>query len=773
MKKIFIGFIIVFCVISGLDAAAPKNTEAQKYRELWYKRSAGKNLALGKKVAFTIQPNYRLTRNGNSDSTDLTDGMLSSRKDGTIWFDRLSVGWGFVLGSGVDMRLDLGKVLPIDRVVLRCLAGRNGVDEFTPDDFQVLVSKDGRKWYSAAQLKRLMPGEKDQSDFKTCFYLPEPGVPYVYPMEIKIDCNARYLNIRVSSAKRYFMTDELAVMEASPKLASSPDFDKAYEGETVPFFTSGILIAPHKNYFAISRNIITPNFLLARDMRSAAEQKNNLIKAVVELPKGIELISPSKAETKDISINGKAYKQWIIPYNIKQAVKNPFFFKVSPEYQDDGNAVAVFYALAGKHKPNKVKVPLKIINIPEVSGLKFNVSLAWMYHLMTDSASHSFSNSHYPEFFDAWPKMGFNALGAEPWIWWVEKNARPAQIPDRKALLQRARKHGFKIIMIHSLDGMLLRYSGKHREIYCQDPKGKSHNLCPSYQGKYYQENLQCMRECLELAEPDYVFWDMEAWYHARKYAKTCARCIAGQKASGKSMDEYLFDQGTRLNRDLYETVERYAKEKNVKMPIVASYDRSVNKPVYGTEVVKRIYPKYIKQLQPSLYVAGDAQKVHDSIRKNYLEYKTRNIIPWLTAGTYGEFASYKLEQMIYEAMLNGAGGFTYYRYYDFDTPTDFYYHSKALKTLAPYQELIMNGEILAPQGANKQMTYSGVRKGNEMLLLTGNYLKCSPETAFKTPFKKLREVKNLLSGEKLENNTEIKFNVPKGGQALLYIQGE
>jgi hypothetical protein len=128
---------------------------------------------------------------------------------------------------------------------------------------------------------------------------------------------------------------------------------------------------------------------------------------------------------------------------------------------------------------------------------------------------------------------------------------------------------------------------------------------------------------------------------------------------------------------------------------------------------------------------------------------------------------------MIYEAMLNGAGGFTYYRYYDFDTPTDFYYHSKALKTLAPYQELIMNGEILAPQGANKQMTYSGVRKGNEMLLLTGNYLKCSPETAFKTPFKKLREVKNLLSGEKLENNTEIKFNVPKGGQALLYIQGE
>jgi hypothetical protein len=93
-----------------------------------------------------------------------------------------------------------------------------------------------------------------------------------------------------------------------------------------------------------------------------------------------------------------------------------------------------------------------------------------------------------------------------------------------------------------------------------------------------------------------------------------------------------------------------------------------------------------------------------------------------LSAGHMG-IEPYKLEQMILEALLNGACGFDYYWYGDFDTPMDFYYHSKALAEVAPYEDIIMDGVVVSDlEGSNKNLTYSAIKKGNEMLLLVGNY---------------------------------------------------
>ncbi|MFA7231699.1 MAG: hypothetical protein WC071_10550, partial [Victivallaceae bacterium] len=49
-------------------------------RKLWAGKTAGKNLALGKKVTFSKMPTYKLTAKGETDAADLTDGELSSRK---------------------------------------------------------------------------------------------------------------------------------------------------------------------------------------------------------------------------------------------------------------------------------------------------------------------------------------------------------------------------------------------------------------------------------------------------------------------------------------------------------------------------------------------------------------------------------------------------------------------------------------------------------------------------------------------------------------------
>ena len=744
----------------------------EKYRKLWKKRTSGENLARGKKVSFSVKPNYYLTKRGNTDSTDLTDGILSSRTDGTIWFDKRAVGWGGDGANNANMTLDLGSVQPIGNIVLRCLAGKPQPDLSAPQKLEVFVSKDKKKWYQAVRLIRLMSGEKDLSDFKTCYYLSQTGTAYVYPMELAANCDARYINVKISGPERNFISDELAVMKASDKIISSSNFNTTYKGKTVPVFDSGILLAPDKPFFAISKNIITPNFLAAHDMRTPTEQQQQkTIKLVIELPAGIELISPSKAKKENIVIDDKAYIRWTMPYdtyNIIDAMKNPLFFKVTKNYSRQKTDKAIFYANTSKYKPNKVTVPLKIITIPEVPKLNFHVSLAWML-LVNDTCSEEFSKIVYPDFFELWTKMGFNALGTSPYIWATNPNITST----KKALVKKAKKYGYKIIMNYSPGHTMEFFYGKHREMYTQNPEGKSRNLCPAYRGKYYKKELQHITKCMDMTSPNYIFWDMECWHRAKEDSKICSRCIAGQKAARKPMNEYLLELGTEINRDLYNTVKLHAKEKGIKMPLIGSYDRCADKPIYGIEEVKRIYPKYIKLLQPSLYIKGNAQIVHDSVRKNYQTYKTRNIIPWLTAGTYGEFESYKLEQMIYETMLNGAGGFTYFCYYDFDTPMDFYYHAKALKTLAPYQKLIMTGKVLFPTGSNKSMTYSGIRSATEMLLLIGNYTKCNPKTVFNVPFGQVQEVENLLTGKKITNSNKIKINVPKGKVVLLYIKGK
>ena len=50
-------------------------------RKLWERRIQGVNLAAGKKVSFDPKPNYELTRKGDTDETDLTDGKLGKPND--------------------------------------------------------------------------------------------------------------------------------------------------------------------------------------------------------------------------------------------------------------------------------------------------------------------------------------------------------------------------------------------------------------------------------------------------------------------------------------------------------------------------------------------------------------------------------------------------------------------------------------------------------------------------------------------------------------------
>ena len=66
-------------------------------------------------------------------------------------------------------------------------------------------------------------------------------------------------------------------------------------------------------------------------------------------------------------------------------------------------------------------------------------------------------------------------------------------------------------------------------------------------------------------------------------------------------------------------------------------------------------------------------------------------------------------------------------------------------------------------------MFYSAVRRGNEMLLLVGNYYKASPATCVTLPFGKAK-VLDLNTGKSFSAPKEFRFEVEPGKFSLFYI---
>ena len=147
---------------------------------------------------------------------------------------------------------------------------------------------------------------------------------------------------------------------------------------------------------------------------------------------------------------------------------------------------------------------------------------------------------------------------------------------------------------------------------------------------------------------------------------------------------------------------------------------------------------------------------------------KNRNIIPWLTAGTYGEIRPQFVEYIALEALLNGAGGMTYYAYWDFDTPLEYAALAKALRMIAPYENLIMDGKLVEIK-VNGVDT-SAICKGNEMLLLVGNYRRPDMQISIDLPFKKIKAITDLRNGEKFKAARKIKLKIPRNDIRLLHI---
>ena len=724
------------------QAATP---EIRRQRTAWFEAIRGTNLALGKTVLFHPEPDMSLTKAGGSDAVDLTDGKLSERSDDKLVFDPKAVGWWTAPGAERFLRIDLGKEEDIDRVVFRCMGGA-GVGPYRfPKQFDLYVSRDGRNYYQTSSLAKLEEGEKNLSDFKKFYYLPESGSKfntYVYPFRFAVRARARHIVLKVTGATGSLYSDELAVIRADDP---SGDFNRTYASPPIELSFRGLCLGTSQKMLAILANVPLPERLAVRDMHGECRNAE----LVVELPEGISL-----AGGKALPI-GNGYFRYTLKMPIFEKQIHAPVFHLAAEKPGDYPPARI-YAVSDGEKQPEIRVPIRVFALPELKPFtRLHVSLAWM----TEKNAKSI-----PDFLTNWKKLGFNAIGVFPRYW------DAANTPDMLDFMAAARKNGYKIIYNENpIHRMLMQNRGRAPEIYCfskNNPK-IPRSACPGYTGKYYQEEIRRVEKMTELTRPDYVFHDIEIWHNAMKSAPLCDRC---REAMGsRKIETYLFACGKRVMTDLHRAVVRAAKTQGFPVPLIGSYDRKPAQAVYAIERFRDIYPETIDFAMPSLYVAGMANLVHDSIRENHMLLKNKNLIPWLTAGTYGKFPAEKMELMLLEALLNGACGITYFQYSDFDSPLYFYHQARALSFIRPYETLIAEGVVAPVEIDNAKLICSALKRGREMILLIANYSAAPPETTVRLPVPAAK-VRNLKTGRSSRAEHSFTAVAEKDSYALYHI---
>jgi len=725
-------------------------------RARWNKLTQGENLALGKEVAFSRKPNYSLTVS-DSDPYDLTTGKLSSRPDDRIWFASDAVGWT-AADHGVSLTIDLGEKQPVDRVAIRLLGGREQSGLVFPSEIALFGSEDGEQFFLISERRKVHFTEKElvDNDPDAFFFIPEDGVATVQPFVFQVRRTLRYVALTLKGPTGYVFTDQVAIIKADESVPCPGLADL----KPVQFIRSGISIRPKHEELVISTNVPTPNFFRVSDNRPEPDRET--VRFIFDLPQGVSVaMGPyGKAFPNSEAATGK--NEWIIDglYKGVGTHRNfgPFYFEIGEGVKLPDDAVASFSVDRQDSAANTIVTPVRSIEIPEVPPIKdFDVSLAWMEEV---------DQYDYPEYFSAFRHLGFNTVAIFP-----RNQIRPDRWERMVSFVKDARKENFRILYNESPFHIMWNNARDVPELRNQIDGKPGRLPCPSYTGEYYQKEIARVAKSAKATRPDIVFFDIELWRGPTVEAKNCSRCQEAfaewKKENQGEWTDFLISLGDRMGRDLHSAITDSGPDGTT--PDSGIYAVHTMRPViHNVHHLYSLHPELIQFAMPSLYVQGDARRVHEVIRDNTEKLGSRQTIPWLTSGTNGEIPPHKVEQMVLESFLNGARGIAYFKFWDFE-PMDFYYHARALKSLAPYQGLLKNGKLLGVSGSNSDLVYSAFGSENEALVLVGNYQASQKaETALAFNGRQVSEARDI------QNDSDVaidKLEIDPDGHRLLLVK--
>lgn len=741
-------------LLMSLSSLAASPPDAASWTEL----IEGRNLAQGKEAILSPVPLYRRTTTGK-EPFKLTDGQW---KDEALVSSKSAVGWNY-LNSPVNIIIDLGEEQSVGTIVARFLGGERDSTVVMPRKVTVALSHDGSTYYEAASLTKVNGGESELAEKHPDRYIyrPETGTYFVHPYTLKIDRKARYVALTVQAGVHNIFCDEIFIMEARDK-STCHSLD-GLEKTTV--LSKGIEVRPKSgDRLFITSNVVTPNYFYIADMRSD-EEKKTPVRVFLDLPAGITVKTGWKGTAQRDANAPEGVNRWSIDQLWDpskpdwQGAEGPVYLIADEGLKLPEDATATFYSDEKDSGAHRVTVPVALMEVPEVPPLKnVHMSLTWM-----SEKDHSYL---YPDFFRSFRHVGFTGIGMFP------RNAKTEE--DQKQMAQFAndtRAHGLQVVYNESAFNVMVEAYAKHPEIFNQIGGKPGKALCPTYTGPYYDKEIERVADHARLIHPDIIFHDTELWYRGHGEWQKCSRCKEAFNASGmKNWDAFMLTQGTRMTRDLHKAVEGTRADGGT--PLKGNYNVVAAPPIYHKIYdFGALYPDYFDFGMPVLYVRGDVARVHDTIRENYLAMGNHNIIPWMTAGTYGEFPPVKTGQMILEALLNGAQGITYYRFQDHD-PMDYYHQAVALSAIAPHEALLKEGKLLTPSSTNPALSVTLWGTGKEALLLVGHYQDGgkAESTSVTLPGGKIATLKPLLGKAVALENDAIPLILEPGEHRLFHV---
>ena len=740
-------------------------------RKLWSERTAGKNLALGRTVKFFPEPAYKLTKKNDTDAADLTDGKLSTKYGDYIWFDPAAVGWS-TWEKRCLVSIDLGSVCSISKAVVRVCGGRfdalNGYGMF-PDLFEVWVSRDGKDWYPASSLKKVQINEMADADWKSLYYLPEiqrgDAPVYMYPFELAVNAEARYIAIGFTKQNTSLYLDEIAVMEGD---AGQADFNAAYarEPDRVLFSREAAVVPFYPEIYVPRGDIQLPNLFKLDDRRKVKDMN---LSYFIDLPEQVSYTESQgwPAFTRELVRTETRNGRTIRYFNIRNESKKlqeilrryhigPFFFRAEKEVPA-GEMYVRIGTTSGKKKQETVirKYKLNVITVPKVPRMEhLQLSLAWFTSRVT---------AFWPDFGKTVRHVGIGSVG-------LHFSIRP----DRKdAFLKELRQYGIKTVGIPRTS--ISKLVGKDTEHLCITPTGGAKNkICPAYRGKYYEQFCREIARDFSDNPVDCAHLDYELWFSPEAF-KQCSRCDALRKSNNLTWADYA----PWAMADFYRGILQAVRKAQPKIPI-GSYlfclDRTQSVDgrkfiFFGTD---RLFPEYLDEVQTPYY-GPNPVLVAARVRANYLKIRNpAKITAYLTAGAgaYGTDRMYdRVKWELLEAFMNGAYCIAYYIDTSFTSPLDYLYLVEGAKAVAPHEKFLMKAELDPDfKGSDPSLCYTCRKLGDKALILTGNY---GTSKAARTllPLKNAVSAKDCFTGKEIPVGAEgIELNVPGGKAAFIEV---
>lgn len=711
-----------------------------------------RNAALGKPSTFAPTPNYSLTAKGDTDAADLTDGTLSSREDLKLWFDAKAVGCSYA--GLAQVAVDLGKLCAIEEVAIRFQGGSPQAGICIPGWLEVVVSDDGTSYYRAASYSKWRPGDKEK------YAIPRnEGEAWVHRLRFRdLRTRGRFVGLSFYCSG-LTVADELYVFRGSHN-ADEVEFDPA---DLTDFTVSAPKLYFHKPRLYFSTNINTPNpigLIVPHDAGNAPMSVN------IDLPHGTRFVGGSIGGEQVLraartAVENGAYTRYSLELTAPGASTKTWGRVYISGDWPSGERGALRYRLScGTHVSPLMPVPLEAMRIePAPTPKRLMTSLGW-WNLTSTLA--------WPDALRAFRAIGLNTIST--FGHWMKDDEAQWE------LLERARREGFKILNIDSTYHRILDRHKREGELYCQFEDGThGTRLCPSYRGKFYQEELRRIAGQCARVKPNYLSTDIELWsWRGPVDAEKCTRCKADFARSGvESWEQWQLQKGYEMWRDLVTAVRDSVRAAGGPEVEFGCYDWRPGQNYQFTWPFDRLYPEHLQNSQVSTYTPLEPYHialVGDEARADRQRLPRTDVLPWITPGDAGTFPGRAFKYALLECFANGSRGVHFWSGRVWDTESLAAY-ADVIRAIAPVEDVIIGGDLLEGASTEPQVRLSGVRRGDEMVLLIAEYFGTEPLTVtVSLPTPGPSTVTDLMTGKALaaiaggERSFQVRLGVERAG---------